>query len=299
MRFVFSAITCLVLFSIPPAHAQTDVWNHARKIRSDAGAKTTGLTERVKNLKEQIRRWGLDSNYRHALSLGVTLNTDGWSGQILYQKPRGDLYQRKKGKYAGQSDIYRLSFSEVKHEKQIKQQKENTAFPELGAAAPFVFGKINNLYLLQLGYGREQLLLPGIMQGNLSLSLRYSAGLSLAMLKPYYLRIMHATYTPDIIVTLEDEKYQEDNRDVFLDKNKIFGGAGWSRGLDETAYVPGLFIEGSFALEPAKSQSFIQVITMGGQFSAYTRKLPVMAETEAYPYCASLFVGISLGKKWK
>src|SRR5690606_27457679 len=101
-------------------------------------------------------------------------------------------YYLKKEK-PGLAQVFSLTFSEIKHEKQIKQQREN-AYPELGNATPFVFGKVNNLYTLQLGHGREQLLLPGVIEDNLSVSMRFSGGFSLAMLKPYYLRLAYPDF---------------------------------------------------------------------------------------------------------
>ena len=59
----------------------------------------------------------------------------------------------------------------------MKQQATATSFKELGEATPFVYGKINNLYTLQLGYGQEQVILPGVVEGNMSVGFRWSAGL--------------------------------------------------------------------------------------------------------------------------
>ena len=56
-------------------------------------------------------------------------------------------------------------------------------YPQFGNALPFVYGKINNLYTLQVGFGNEKLLLPAVVDGNLSVSFRYSLGIGLAMLK--------------------------------------------------------------------------------------------------------------------
>jgi hypothetical protein len=86
--------------------------------------------------------------------------------------------------------LFQLDFSEVKHEKQVKQQREPIAFLKLGPSSPFVFGKINNVYLLHLGHDREFLLLPGVLEGNIGVSIRVQAGVSLAMLKPYYLKLI-------------------------------------------------------------------------------------------------------------
>jgi len=296
-KLSLAASFIIILFLTHPSAAQTSIWDNPKNLQVQAAHTAGKTTSTLKKWKDHLQRWGLDSNYHHSLALAGKLNTNGWSVGLIYQQPVGTDWERRRGKHAGQSKYFSLCFSEVKHEKQVKQQKENTAFPALGASLPFVYGKINNLYLLQLGYGRQQLLLPGVLDGNLSVSLRYGGGFSLAMLKPYYLNLMYITYNPGQVVTLKEDRYSEDN-EVFLNKDRIFGGSKWTRGLDEIRYVPGLFVEGAFLLEASKHKSFVQTVTLGGQFAVYTKDLPIMADRKAYPYTACLYIGLGLGKRW-
>ncbi len=268
---------------------QNNIWSNTDNV-TGRGKQQVGKTKNVVGRwKDHIQQWGLDSNYQHALSVGVRLHTNGWGGAIVYQK-------RTK---PGQSRFYQLCFSEILHEKQVKQQKNNTAFPELGASSAFIFGKVNNVYLLQLGIGKEQLLLPGVLEGNISVSFRYGAGVSLGMLKPYYLRLIHVDYVPEQVVHLEEEQYTINNADLFLERDQILGASKWSKGLGEINYVPGAYAEGAFIIEPSKNKAFIQTVSLGGQVSFYTKKLSVMAEQKAFPYSMCLFVGLSIGKRWK
>ena len=110
---------------------------------------------------------------------------------------------------------------------------------------------------------------------------------------------MFITYTPNTVVTLKEERYSVENKDLLLQRDKIFGGSKWSNGLDEIRYIPGTFIEGAFVLMPSKNKTFVQTVTLGGQFSVYTKSLPVMADRKAYPYVGCLYVGLGLGKRWR
>ena len=253
----------------------------------------------MRRWKDHIQEFGLDSTYNHSVSIGGRFNTNGWTGLVAYQRPLKSKRYRGKNKNAGKSETFQLSFSEVIHEKQIKQQRENTAFPELGASTPYIFGKINNLYLLQLGYGREQMLLPGLIEGNISVSFRYMGGFSLGLLKPYYLKLVQVEYTPEQEVELTEEAYSPANHNVFQDKDRILGSSGFSKGLDKITYVPGAFIEGAFVIQSSKNNTFVQTVTLGGQVSFYSKKLPTMAELKPKAVQAALFVGLQLGKRWK
>lgn len=241
-----------------------------------------------KKWKEHIEQWGLDSAYKHELELGGKLNTDGWSGSIYYLKQSSKT----------ENTLWQLSFSEIKHEKQIKQQYGNN-YPKLGNASPYLFGKINNLYTLQLGLGKEQLLLPTVIEGNMSINFRYSAGLSIAMLKPYYLKLVYVDYTPTEVDHIQEEKYSNTNSDKFTNSGYILGASKWSRGLDEIQYIPGAFAEIAMTIEPTKNKIFIQTISIGANGAFYAKSLPIMADQQSYPWQASLFIGLSIGKKWR
>lgn len=265
-----------------------NVWNNSAT--QTIGKKSTSISKRIKDYKEHLQQWGLDPNYNHEVLVGGKVNTDGWSGSAYYLKRKGKL----------SNSLWQLQFSEIKHEKQIKQQGTNTAFPQLGNAGPYIFGKINNLYTLQLSYGREKLLLPDVLEGNISISFRYSGGLSLAMLKPYYLKLIYVDYTqPGDPATLKEERYTSSTSDHFLNSGDVLTASKWSKGLNEIQYVPGLFAEGCFAITPSKSKSFIQVITLGANVAYYSKQLPIMADQKAYSYQASLFAGLAFGKRWK
>ena len=264
--------------------AQNSVWGGTNAAKN----KTTSTKHKLKDFKEHIQNWGLDTNYNHAFLLGGKLNSDGWSGSMYFVKRRS--YKL--------NNFWQINFSEIKHDKQTKQTGSNTAFPQLGNATPYVFGKINNLYTLQIGFGKEKLLLPAVLESNLSVSYRYSGGLSLAMLKPYYLKLIYEDYG-GTSAHMEEHKYSQIDSVHFLNANAILGASKWSKGLDEIDYVPGAYLETAIAITPGKNKSFVQVITLGINGALYAKSLPIMADQEAYPWQVSLFAGLVIGKRWK
>ena len=283
LRFLFLLLPLLICTR---AISQSSVWNE-QSIKKSASSKTAKAKKKVKGYKDHLFRWGLDTNYRHELLLGGKLNSDGWSGSIFYLRRKS----------ATVNNVWQLSFSEIKHEKQIKQKAGTSAYPKLGKPTAYVFGKINNLYTLQIGFGKEKLLLPAVLEGNLSVSLRYGGGFSLAMLKPYYLKLAYADDSNN--TTVQQEKYNHEDSAKFLNRNFILGASKWGKGLDEITYVPGAYLEASIAIQPGKNKAFIQVITLGINAAAYTRSLPIMADQKAFPWQASLFAGLAVGTRCK
>ncbi len=283
--FVLVFLCCLCL----SAQGQQGVWDKAasgKKSKSKVDKKVKG----IKKLRDHIKQWGLEDEYNKGLLVGGRLNSNGWSGGVYY------FTKSKPGVY----NVWQLHFAEIKHEKQVKQQAVSTSFTDLGEPSPFVFGKINNLYTLQLGYGKEQVLLPGVVEGNVSVAFRWNIGFSLAMLKPYYQRLIRVDNTvANPIATLSEEKYSEENAELFLKSGYTLGGSKWSNGLDETNLVPGVYAEAAFIVIPAPSKGFVQAISLGCNGAFYTKPLPILAEVKAYRYQVALFAGLAIGKKWK
>lgn len=273
----------------PISFAQGSIWDSPKDKKQKATQKISDGKSSYRKWRDHLEQWGREEKYTHHFAVGGKLNSDGWSG-CLYLLKRIS---------ATQNHLFHFSFSEIKHEKQIKQQRNNTAYPELGQSSAFVYGKINNLYTLQLGYGREQMLLPGIIEGNLSLSFRYSGGFSLALLKPYYLKLVYTDFANNEPPLLKEEKYTNENKDQFMNANAILGSSGFSKGLGEIRPLPGVFGETSFALEVGNSKFLIQTITIGANGAYYPDKLPIMAELKPSNYTGSVFVGLALGKAWK
>jgi hypothetical protein len=291
ISYNFICLCAAFIVGIIPAKsfAQKGVWEETKQPDKKKKSKVTKDISRVKKLGNHIKEWGLANEYDHELLVGGRLNSNGWSGGAYY-------FTRKK---TGTYNFWLLHFSEIKHEKQIKQQPVKNAYPELGNTTPFVFGKINNLYTLQLGFGQEQLLLPGVVESNMSVSFRYNIGISLVMLKPYYLKLIKVDNTQQTpVAQLQDEKYTDSTAALFLSPQFIHGADKWSKGLGETKLIPGLYAEAAFVIVP-NPKGYIEAITLGANAAFYTKQLAIMAERPAHPYQLSLFAGLAIGKRWK
>lgn len=277
----------VLMVSISTSASAQNVWTESSAKAKNKNRKTVN---KVKQFKDHIKQWGTGEDFNKGLLLGGRLNSNGWSGGIYY------LVKDKPSSH----HVWQLHFSEIKHEKQVKQENIGVLSTKYGETTPYVFGKINNLYTLQIGYSKEQLLLPGVVEGNLSVSFRYGGGFSLALLKPYYLKVVKTDYTqPEPVNELIETKYSDSVAALFLERTRILGSSKWSKGIDETKLVPGIYLEAAFVIEPATNKGLVQAITLGVNGSVHTKSLPIMAELKVYNWSASLFAGLALGKRWK
>ncbi|RKE52415.1 hypothetical protein [Sphingobacterium detergens] len=290
MRFFFLALCAQFLgFNCCVLNAQQSIWEGGNEKMTNLKEKGTNNASQVQQWRKHIQEWGLEKDFNHSMSLGLRLNTNGWSGGIYYLKQTS----------AGKKTIWQLHFSGLVHEKEIKQQRTSTTYSYLTKNTPYSLGKINSAYTLQLGYGQQEMLFPALLDGNLSLSLRYAAGPALALLKPYYLKLLYLDYIPEETAYMLVERFSSINAEHFLNSGYILGSEKWSKGLGETRFIPGLFAEIAIAIEPERPKSFVKTITIGGNVAYYSSKIELMAERRAYPYQASFFVGLAFGKRWK
>jgi hypothetical protein len=282
-------ILLLLLFHSLESHAQQGVWDGGKEQLLNAKEAGKKNVNKIKQWEKHAEKWGMDSNFNYALALSGRLTTNGWSGGVQF------IHQKKHQNRT----IYQVFFSEIKHEKEIKQQGTEGAFGNLGKTSPYIFGKINNAYTLQFGFGKEQVLFPSLMDGNMSVSFRYLAGPALSLLKPYYLKLIYVDYFPDPVGRIQSERYSANNDSHFMQPGDVLGKDSWSKGLGQIKYIPGAFAECYFVIEPDRPKAFIKSVYVGGNVAFYSSKIEIMADKKGYPYQASFFVGLSLGKRWK
>lgn len=287
--FVYFLLSLLALFPLTKTSAQKSDWSGKVDKHFHLKDKKAKDANKLKQWKKEVEDWGLENDYHYALSLDARLNTNGWTGGLTY------LTRKQNGK----KTIWSIRFSEIKHEKETKLQNTGAFFTDLGKNTPFIFGKINNAYNLQLGYGRELTLLPALLNGNMTVSLRYVLGSTLALTKPYYLQLIQVNNPPSNQPYIQTEKYDKTNEDQFLNTGFILGRAAWSKGLNELSVIPGLFAEIALTIKADKPKSFLQIVSIGANAAYYAKPLTIMAERKAYPYQISCFVGLSLGKRWR
>jgi hypothetical protein len=285
-KFLFLIVS--LTLAIPHAQAQQG-WNLSEEKWSDLQKKRSSGERKLKQWKNAISSWGLDSNYRHALAFTARLHTNGWAAGVQYVQRR-EQHNRL---------LLQVLFSEIKHDKEVKQERSSSSNTSGAKYRPYIFGKINNVYTLQVHYGREQVLFPALLNGNMTVALDYSAGAALAMLKPYYLQLIYTDFTPEPQQREAIERYSIHNQEAFLKPGNILGAAGWQNGLAEIKYIPGLTATLAVVLEPDKPRTLLKQVSIGCNTAIYTAPLVIMAGHKGSIWHSSFFVALSLGKRWK
>lgn len=120
---------------------------------------------------------------------------------------------------------------------------------------PFVYGKLNYVYVLRFGYGEDRRIFGKPYWGGIETRWTYEAGASLALLKPYYYyAIAYKPSNNGYYETIEEQTFQPG-----LD---ILGRAPFTKGIAETKLSPGVHASLGLGFDIGKSRPRAQSLNV-------------------------------------
>ncbi|MBC7651296.1 MAG: hypothetical protein H7101_06060 [Deinococcales bacterium] len=252
-------IIIMAILSVPLMVTAQD--NKAKERRE----KTAERKERVNQLIKQEEEGALI--FQKQSTFAINLNSDGF----------GFTYEHGKYKTITKTNLWWLSLGERKDEKQFRQS--NTFTSSGGGVGivffgnSYVYGKQNNFYFLRAGIGQQKTIGGKGNKNGVVVSGIYGGGLTLGMLKPYYVQIPdntgQGTGTKDI-------RYADSTATVFLDPSAIIGGSGFGKGFGEIKYVPGITARAALRFDYGKYNETVSALEVGINAEYYTQAMPIL-----------------------
>ena len=234
--------------------------------------------EKTKKLQKDAEEGAIIFNKQS--SFHIALRSDGY----------GISYEHGKFKKVNKTNLWWVSLGERKDTKEEK----NLSFlsQRTGIGNSFIYGKQNNFYMLNIGFGQQRQLGGKGGKNGISVSAIYGGGLSIGMLKPYYLDVLDSSRT-----YIETIKYQDNNDSRFLDNNYIIGAAAFGKGYGEMKFVPGFFTKGAVRFDYGKFNDIISALEIGINAEFYTQKMPIMIANKNKNFFVSGYVSIIFGTR--
>jgi hypothetical protein len=235
--------------------------------------------EKINQLIKQEEEGALVFNKQNAFS--INLNTDGW----------GVRFEKGKYKTITTTNLMWLEFGERKHPKEER-------IPTLSASGGFIlisnyiYGKQNNFYYLNLGLGQQKLIGGKGNKNGIAVSAIYGGGLTLGLLKPYYLEIENRA-TGD----REQIKYDGTNEALFLDPNAILGRGGLFKGFNEMKIVPGAHAKLALRFDYGRYNELLSAIEVGVNGAFYSQKMPILLLNKEQNFFFNAYAAFTFGKR--
>ena len=212
--------------------------------------------------------------YHKQSIFGIQLRTMGY----------GLLYELGRMKTTRKTTTYGLEISEIKHSKEDKLPKGTFTFNN-----PYIYGKINNFYQVKLGIGQQYLLGDKGNRNGVSVSAIYGGGLSLGLLRPYYLEVQ------DQGGNIQTIKYSQDSA-LFVG-GVIVGGGGLGKGWGEMELRPGAYAKAGLRFDYGRFNEVVSAIEIGVSLDAYLKEVPIMLFQSDKRLFFQGYVALEFGKR--
>jgi hypothetical protein len=211
--------------------------------------------------------------YRKSFLFGAKLISDGY----------GAFIELGRASSVKKSTLYQLEISERKAKKEDKQSN-----PYLNSA-PFIYGKENFVYPVKLGV-QEQILLGNKSNKNgVSVTANYGGGVSLSLLRPYYLEVQKGN---DYVYV----KYNSPDSSLFLN-GPIVAGPTFGKGWSDLTITPGLYAKTALRFDYGSYNEVISAIEVGITGEYYSKKIPILLQNPEKSFFFSGYVSILFGKR--
>ena len=241
----YSLIIILLAFTIT---------SFAQSKREDRQEKKEAKRQKINELARQAEEGILI--YQKQSIFGIQLRTNGY----------GAFYEMGRMKTNRKTTLYRIDITEIKHNKEEKLLGGSFIFGN-----PYVYGKINNFYPITLGFGQQYIFGQKGNKNGVAVSGHYTAGVSLGLLRPYYLNV------DDPIEGEKTIRYSAEDSALFLDQGAIISGGGFGKGWSELKVKPGAFAKAGMRFDFGRYNESVQALEIGMSVEVYASKIPLMA----------------------
>jgi hypothetical protein len=206
---------------------------------------------------------------------GVKLQTNGY----------GFFYELGKMKSNRKTNIYRIDFAETKNHKEEKLLG-NSFFGN-----SFIYGKRNYFYPVTLGFGQQYILGQKGNKNGVAVSAIYNAGLSIGLLRPYYVIADDPSSGESRPV-----KYTTADSAIFLGPT-ITGGGGFGKGWNEIKIKPGAFAKFAMRFDYGRFNESVSGLEIGVSAEMYASKIPIMLFQKDKNLFIQAYVAILFGRR--
>lgn len=231
--------------------------------------------------------------FRKEKAVSAIFHSAGWG--LGFRIGKNKTYFNKK--------MFEIDIVEVKSPKEFKRSNPN---PNFSNSRRYVYGKLNNLYLMRFGYGAQKLLNDKPYWGGIEVRFFYYGGLAVGLAKPVYLFITNYTKVgEDVFYNLTTEKY--DPLIHFIVPTRIaspprdmdiYGKAPVYKGFGEIKPYPGVYAKLGFNFDYGILNQSIKAIEVGATVDAFPQAIPIMAFNDPYHFFVNVYLSFYFGKRY-
>jgi hypothetical protein len=220
--------------------------------------------------------------YTKHTAFGFKLTNDGYGGFLEI----GRAQSIKK------SLLFQLEIAERKNPKEDKQTNSFYAGPSL------IFGKINFFYPVKLGVQQQILLGNKSNKNGVSITANFGGGISLGLLRPYYLDVFDTTKSP---AARKSIRYEGADSNTFSSSSLLYylqaTGPTFGKGWGNLKVTPGAYAKAALRFDYGRYNEVLSAIEVGVTAELYAKKIPQLVFSTPKNLFVNLYVTIMFGKR--
>lgn len=214
-----------------------------------------------------------------SLGIGPVAHLYGWGIGFLYQDWRG-------------GDRGRFWKADLTSFRYRGEARIPSAYRDQGGKNYFL-GRTAYVYWLQVGHGREWLLIPRSYQSRLQMSVGIGGGATIAVLKPYYIEVAVPVSPTQAYIQVD---LYDPAKHSYSD---IVGEGDFWMGLDKLRFIPGLHAEVFSNWDFAGRAEVIRSLVLSLRAQGFALPVEMSYVYRAYQFRLNFVVAFYIGNAWK
>jgi hypothetical protein len=218
--------------------------------------------------------------YRKHSVFGIKLTNDGY----------GFFYEHGRAQSIKKALLFQLDFAE---RKDPKEKKEANIF---APASPFIFGKINYFYPLKLGVQQQILFGNKSNKNGVAVTGNFGGGLSLGLLRPYYLEINDTSNG-----SRRSIKYESADSTTFSNSGQLqqlfVASSGFTKGWSEIKVKPGAYAKAALRFDYGSYNEVVSALEVGVTGEYYFSKIPLLLHSKQKDFFLNVYVALVFGRR--
>lgn len=244
--------------------------------------------------------WAQDYAEADTVDMGFLLRKEKSGNIMLHTLGYGLGFRFGTNKTYFKNRMFEFDLLEMRAPNQVKQFNRNFTNPR-----SYVYGKLNNLYLVRAGIGRQHLLNRKPYWGGVEVRAFYYGGLDIGLAKPTYLYIAYYEYdgTRLTVDHVALEPYDPLLHFPYVGtaqnpRSDIFGRGPILSGFNKIKIYPGIYAKGGFNFEFSAMNDRIKSVEAGVTLDVFPNPVPVMAFKEKNSYFVTGYLSFHLGRRY-
>jgi hypothetical protein len=222
-----------------------------------------------------------DYQYKKEASGGARIQSNGVSVYAEY----GWIKDLQKTRLIQIEYQYFINYQQKRQKSQIQGGRE------------FQYGVQNRFHAVRVSFGFKRTIADKADRKGVRLCFTGFLGVSLGLVKPYYLKLIQPgdNNGPPVI---KEERYSEANATRFLSLDSIVEAAPVRFGLNQLEPVPGLHGKVALDFDWGMKDEFVKALEAGIMMDIYYKRIPVMVNNSNRFFQIGLFLAFHFGKRW-